>query len=395
MGSTCTGSSRSTVRPPRRARRSRDDHMSTPIPTRMAGGDMATGTAIPPTDTVTPTDLATTAAVTGGAAIPCQGQRRRRAWRLLPRANRHRCCKSSSSRPSKEPDHRSGRGCVEDSQPLAGRRDRQRGAVDADPAPPEPLGHDQRGTRTAAGIEHQLPWPARGQDDSLEQRLGLLRRVARSLPRHVIEGRNAPVVRGLLVLPLHPLGSRRNHDRREVVTAHRSGVPKQVVVLSGPVPPGATAQSVQPHDVVEEILGAEDSVHEHLEIVTGRTIAVQVHRAGGLQHPVKLGQTWCHHHQVREHWRWPQKHVHRLERAHELCRSLGPKHLQRPGRRIIPWPDVVEDSNLILAKMVVAAPGHEGWIEIHEVDRCGRHLLPQNVNVVAEMESALLQGREL
>src|SRR5262245_10119792 len=64
-----------------------------------------------------------------------------------------------------------------------------------------------------------------------------------------------------------------------------------------------TVMSVRasPNQLVLEILRSEYRIHQHLEVVAGRRVAVKVDRGRGLHDSAQFHQSRCHHAQVGQH----------------------------------------------------------------------------------------------
>ena len=87
-----------------------------------------------------------------------------------------------------------------------------------------------------------------------------------------------------------------------------------------------------PDDLVPEVLRPEHRVHQHLQVVAGRRVAVQVEATRRLQHAAQLDQARGHHGEVRHHVAVAEERPERLHRLGHLAAGLDrpPRRLARP-----------------------------------------------------------------
>ena len=148
-----------------------------------------------------------------------------------------------------------------------------------------------------------------------------------------------------------------------------------------------------PDNLVPEVLLPEHRIHQNLQIMTRRRIAMQVYRTRRFQHPVQLHQPRGHHHQIRHHGvaanELPERGYHLLHRrrhrrAHDDILLVSPLRLLRPLPRIrerldLRWRLLPRP---LLEQHVIAGIGIERRVQIHQVHRLIRHILPQHRQVV-------------
>ena len=150
-----------------------------------------------------------------------------------------------------------------------------------------------------------------------------------------------------------------------------------------------------PHDFVLEIVRAEDGVHQQLQIVARRRVAVEIDASAGLEDAVKLRHSLRHHREIRHHVVRAQKLAHRREQFAELLRTVGYDVLVGALRLQAPAPRVVERGDLrrriraaaLAEQDVVGGFGVERRIEIDQVDAFVADALAQDVQIVPEVET--------
>ena len=71
--------------------------------------------------------------------------------------------------------------------------------------------------------------------------------------------------------------------------------------------------SPTPNNLISEVLIPKNRVHQQLQIVTRRRIAMKIDATSRLQHPVQLRHSLRHHRQIGHHIVLTQERAHRLK----------------------------------------------------------------------------------
>ena len=165
---------------------------------------------------------------------------------------------------------------------------------------------------------------------------------------------------------------------------------RDVAVLVGRV----VALGPLPGDLVAVVARPEGRIHQELEVVAGRGVAVEVDAPRRLEDAVQLHHALGHHREVGHHVVLAEELAHRLEQVGE---TLGALHDDLPVGDLgldAPVPGVVEGVDLgggglaarLLEEDVVGGVRVEGRVEVDEVDALVLHALAQDGEVVAEVE---------
>ena len=152
-----------------------------------------------------------------------------------------------------------------------------------------------------------------------------------------------------------------------------------------------------PHDLVQEVRWVKNCVHEHLQVMAGGGVAVQVDRTRGLQHSPQLHQPGGHHRQVGQHVVVSEEHA---EALHRLRHPLRPRlHDLKIGLRgsLVPPPGILKrlylrggaGAVLLLKQHVVVLVALEGRVQIHQIHRLILHVASKDVQVVAVVEGVV------
>ena len=153
-----------------------------------------------------------------------------------------------------------------------------------------------------------------------------------------------------------------------------------------------------PDDFTPEVSVPKHGVHQDLQVVAGRGVAVEVDGAGGLEDAAQLHQPRRHHHQVGHHgvaaYELPEGGHHLLD-VGGRCRVQHYLVLERALRLQRPLPRVGEGpylrwrrlAGLLPEQHVIGCVGVEGRVQVHQVHRLVGHVLPQDVQVIAVEQS--------
>ena len=174
-------------------------------------------------------------------------------------------------------------------------------------------------------------------------------------------------------------------------------IEKHHVVHRPELPPRLLRRRSLPDNLVPELPGAEQRVHDELQVVRRGRVALQQHAPRFLQHPPHLRQPLRHVGEVRQHARGTQQ---ALERAHHPVlrprrTARDPRHPLR--RRCVPLPCVRERSDL--CGRPVLSPEQDGVVgvrverrvQVDEVDACVSPL-PHDLQTVSVVERPLLRS---
>ena len=179
-----------------------------------------------------------------------------------------------------------------------------------------------------------------------------------------------PVINGCL-------GKRQILDVERLVRA--LDVEEQDIVHSPevlrPLPRIAVRVRALPNDLVHVAARSENRIHQELQIVAGRRVAVQVDAAGGLEHAAQLHEARGHHRKVGEHVAGAEQRVEGLQGLAHLSAGLD-GGLVAPLGGQVPRPRIFERLDLagrLLAAMlgkehVVGGVAVERRVEVDEVD---------------------------
>jgi hypothetical protein len=149
-----------------------------------------------------------------------------------------------------------------------------------------------------------------------------------------------------------------------------------------------------PDDLVAKVLRAKDGVQEHLQIVAGARIAVEVDRSSALENARELGEPRGHHRQVGEHVALAKELPKRPKCVGNPAARVE-RLLEYGSRRGIPAPGVLERGHA--RRVTFTAAGRkeqrvalialERRIEINQVDGLVAPEFAQQAEVVAAEES--------
>ena len=186
----------------------------------------------------------------------------------------------------------------------------------------------------------------------------------------------------------------------------RLRVKKEYVMFATEPPLADAARFVCPDDLVEKLstLCHKNGVENQLQVVTGRLIAVQIEATRGLQHATNLSQSERHADEIREKATFLLEDC--VESFEEFDGLLWKASVRVSKdlrvaivRRSIPCPGVDERSCFCaifrsdpVVDLVVAALGVERRIDVAEIHRLVLDVLAQNVEVVAIVEGAHVDG---
>ncbi len=154
-----------------------------------------------------------------------------------------------------------------------------------------------------------------------------------------------------------------------------------------------------PDDLVPEVPHSEHRVHQGLQVMARRRVAVEVNRGGRLHHAAQLDETRGHHGQVRCHVIVAERADEGLEESAYVIAARG--HLVEDLRGVRgPVPGVLECLDLgfglgpggLAEDDVVRAVGVEGRVQIDEVGALRREVA-QHLKVVAVVERVRLEVR--
>lgn len=136
-----------------------------------------------------------------------------------------------------------------------------------------------------------------------------------------------------------------------------------------------------PDDFVPEIIEAEDGIQNHLQIVGGGGVAVDVEAAGGFEDAAEFNQAGGHHDEVGEHGSWADDFFEGVEEVVYDAWVGGDDVEEGLLGGWSPGPGIIEGGNLsvgggaglVFEEDVVAAGAVEGRVEVDEVYRLGGH----------------------
>jgi hypothetical protein len=154
-----------------------------------------------------------------------------------------------------------------------------------------------------------------------------------------------------------------------------------------------------PDNLAPKVHRAEDRVEQHLEVMAGGRIAMQVEASGWLQHAAQLDQARSHHREIRQQVRVAEKCPERLHRLRGLPARLC-DFLEGTCGFGVPLPGILERLDLrrslravtLGEQDVVAGVGIERRIEVDEIDALIGDVSPEHVEVVAVIEQVIWHG---
>lgn len=172
-------------------------------------------------------------------------------------------------------------------------------------------------------------------------------------------------------------------------------IEEQDVVLPAEPSLRHPAAPVAPDDFILKLLRPEDGIHEQLQVVARRGVAMQVDAARLLEDSLQLHESRGHHRQVGEHVVLPEE---RAERAHRGAHGAAGLHdllVVMRGRRV-PSPGVGKRFDLgvrrrplrLLEEDVVAGVRVERRVEVDQVDALILDVPTEHVQVVAVAQGA-------
>ena len=168
-------------------------------------------------------------------------------------------------------------------------------------------------------------------------------------------------------------------------------------VLFAALPSVAVRAGPLPNDLRAELLYPKHAVHQHLEVVPGCGVAVQVDGARGLEDAAQLHKARRHHHEVGHHRVTAQELAQGRDHVLDAGRSVaveydlvlvGALRFQRPVPGVGERPDLRRRllAGLLPEQHVVVGVGIEGRVEVDEIDRLVGEVLSHDAQIVAVVE---------
>jgi hypothetical protein len=151
-----------------------------------------------------------------------------------------------------------------------------------------------------------------------------------------------------------------------------------------------------PNDFRPEVGRSKHGVHEHLQVMTGRRVAVKVNTCGRLHDAPEFHQARGHHHEIGQHVAFAEEGPERLKAiSHAPARHHD---LRKDGFAfLIPCPGVRESLNLTCGlapvffreKNVVICVGVERRVQVNEVNRLVFDMPAHHIQIIAVVEQVL------